>query len=166
MAIEVVQTALEAVVGGTLGGVFRLAPELFKLWDRRNERKHELAMQEKALGFERLRGAQRMQEIGEQGRQEYDRGALAALVESIRGQSQMTGNAKIDGLNQSVRPVVTYMMVGLYLTVKVATAVIAGSSGSNAAQILAILWTSSDIGLLAAILNFWFLNRVFEKAGR
>lgn len=166
MDTNILSTAFETVVGGTLGGLFRLAPEAFKLWDRRNERKHEIAMQDKALDFEKLRGAQRMQEMGEQGRQEYDKGTLAALVESIKGQSQMTGSKFIDGLNQSVRPVVTYNMVLLYIGVKVATAIIAGTSGVDAQAILAILWTSTDMALLAAVLNFWFLNRVFDKAGR
>jgi hypothetical protein len=47
-----------------LGGAFRLAPEILKWLDRNGERSHELAMQDKALEFEKLRGAQRMGEIG------------------------------------------------------------------------------------------------------
>jgi hypothetical protein len=54
---------IETLVGGLLGGVFRLAPEVLKWLDRKGERGHELAMQEKALEFEKLRGATRMAEI-------------------------------------------------------------------------------------------------------
>ena len=56
---------IETLLGGLLGGVFRLAPEILKWMDRNGERGHELAMQDKALEFEKIRGAQRMAEIAE-----------------------------------------------------------------------------------------------------
>ena len=55
---------IETLLGGLLGGAFRLAPEVLKWLDRKGERGHELAMQDKAIEFEKLRGAQRMSEIG------------------------------------------------------------------------------------------------------
>ncbi len=55
---------IETLLGGLLGGAFRLAPEILKWLDRRGKRGHELAMQDKVLEFEELRGAQRMSEIG------------------------------------------------------------------------------------------------------
>jgi hypothetical protein len=55
---------IETLLGGLLGGAFRLAPEVLKWLDRRGERGHELAMQDKALEFEKLRGAQRMADLG------------------------------------------------------------------------------------------------------
>ena len=54
---------IETLLGGLLGGAFRLAPEILKWMDRNGERSHELSMQDKALEFEKLRGAQRMSEI-------------------------------------------------------------------------------------------------------
>ena len=48
---------------GLLGGAFRLAPQILKWLDRQGERSHELAMHDKALEFEMLRGAQRMSEL-------------------------------------------------------------------------------------------------------
>lgn len=47
---------IETLLGGLLGGAFRLAPEILKWLDRKGERGHELAMQDKALEFEKLRG--------------------------------------------------------------------------------------------------------------
>ena len=47
---------IETLLGGLLGGAFRLAPEILKWMDRNGERSHELAMQDKALEFEKLRG--------------------------------------------------------------------------------------------------------------
>lgn len=55
---------IETLAGGLLDGAFRLAPELLKWLDRKDERGHELAMQNKVLEFEKLLGAHRMDEIG------------------------------------------------------------------------------------------------------
>ena len=55
---------IETLLGGLLGGAFRLAPEILKWLDRNGERSHELSMQDKALEFEKLRGAQRMGGFG------------------------------------------------------------------------------------------------------
>ena len=38
---------IETLLGGLLGGAFRLAPEVLKWFDRQGERGHELAMQDK-----------------------------------------------------------------------------------------------------------------------
>ena len=38
---------IETLLGGLLGGAFRLAPEILKWIDRNGERSHELSMQDK-----------------------------------------------------------------------------------------------------------------------
>jgi len=55
---------IETLMGGLLGGFFRLAPEFLKALDRRSDRWHELAMQDKAIEYEKLRGPNRMAETG------------------------------------------------------------------------------------------------------
>jgi hypothetical protein len=55
---------IETLLGGLLGDAFRRAPEVLKWLDRKGKRGHELAMQDKALEVEKLRGAQRMVESG------------------------------------------------------------------------------------------------------
>ena len=77
---------IETLLGGLLGGAFRLAPELLKWLDRKGERGHELAMQDKALEFEKLRGAQRMDEIGAGADAAWNVGAIETLREAVRTQ--------------------------------------------------------------------------------
>ena len=79
---------IETLLGGLLGGAFRLAPEVLKWLDRKGERSHELAMQDKALEFEKLRGAQRMSEIGASADAAWNVGAIEALRESVAAQGQ------------------------------------------------------------------------------
>ncbi|NRP35691.1 hypothetical protein XMD579_000496 [Marinobacterium sp. xm-d-579] len=48
---------IETLLGGLMGWVFRLTPEILKWIDRKGERLHELAIQNNTLELERLRSA-------------------------------------------------------------------------------------------------------------
>ena len=100
---------IETLLGGLLGGLFRMAPEVLKWLDRRGERGHELATQDKALDFEKLRGAQRMGEIGASADAAWNTGAIEALREAVAAQGPQSGVRWADALSSSVRPTVTYL---------------------------------------------------------
>ena len=109
---------------------FRLAPEILKWLDRKGERSHELAMQDKALEFEKLRGAQRMAEIGAGADAAWNVGALETLREAVAGQGQRSGARWADALSSSVRPVITYWFMALYCAAKTAAFVGAIEAGA------------------------------------
>lgn len=157
---------METLLGGLLGGAFRLAPELLKALDRKGERQHELDMQDKALEFEKLRGAQRMQEIGAQGEAAWSVAGLQALQESIAAQGQRSGVRWVDALSCTVRPVITYWFMGLYCAAKTAAFALAWQQGFNLAESSLHIWSESDQAMWAGVLNFWFLGRVLERKGR
>ena len=137
---------LETLLGGLFGGLLRLAPEVLKWLDRKDERKHELDMQDKALAFEDRRQAGKMAEYGAA----LDQTQFAALSEAFKQQAAAdAGAGKFAALSSSVRPVVTYALVALYAGVKLA-------HGD-------FLWTDEDQGLLASVLGFWFVSRAITK---
>jgi hypothetical protein len=154
---------IETLLGGLLGGVFHLAPEILKWLDRTRERRHELAMQDKALEFEKLRGAQRMAEIGASAEAAWNTGVLEALRSAVRSQGRKTGVRWADALSSSVRPVITYWLMALYCAAK--TAAFAAAITAGAGWELAILraWTEADQALWAGVLNFWYLSRTLDK---
>ena len=84
-----------------------------ELLDRAAERGHELSMQDKALEFEKLRGAQRMDEIGAGADAAWNVGAIETLREAVRTQGEKTGVRWADALSSSVRPVITYWFMAL-----------------------------------------------------
>ena len=122
---------IETLLGGLLGGAFRLAPEILKWMDRNGERGHELAMQDKALEFEKLRGASRMAEIGASADAAWNTGAIDALKDAIRTQGEKTGVNWVDALSTSVRPVITYWFMALYCSAKVAAFAAALNAGAG-----------------------------------
>ncbi len=156
---------IETLLGGLLGGLFRLAPEVLKWFDRKGERGHELAMQDKALEFEKLRGAQRMAEIGASADAAWNSGAIEALKEAVAAQGRPSGVRWADALATSVRPTVTYLFVVMYVGVKLTTFVGSANAGVGFGTALLATWTEADQALLSGILNFWFISRVWERRG-
>lgn len=63
-------------------------------------------MQGKALEFEKLRGAQRMSEIGASADAAWNVGAIDALRDAVRTQGKKTGVRWADALSTSVCPVI------------------------------------------------------------
>ena len=154
---------IETLLGGLLGGAFRLAPEFLKWLDRKGERGHELAMQDKALEFEKIRGAQRMDEIGAGADAAWNVGAIETLREAVRTQGEKTGVRWADALSSSVRPVITYWFMALYCAAKTAAFVGAVTAGAGYGVAILHAWTEADQALWAGVLNFWFLGRVFDR---
>jgi hypothetical protein len=154
---------IETLLGGLLGGAFRLAPEILKWMDRNGERSHELSMQDKALEFEKLRGAQRMSEIGASADAAWNTGAIDALKEAVSAQGQRSGVRWADALSISVRPVITYWFMALYCAAKTAAFVGALNAGVTWIPAIQATWTAADQALWAGVLNFWFLGRVFDR---
>ncbi len=154
---------IETLLGGLLGGAFRLAPEVLKWIDRKGERGHELAMQDKALEFEKLRGAQRMAEIGASADAAWNLGAIETLREAVAAQGQRSGVRWADALSCSVRPVITYWFMALYCAAKTAAFAAALTAGTGWSVAILHAWTEADQALWAGVLNFWFLGRVFDR---
>jgi hypothetical protein len=155
---------IETLLGGLLGGAFRLAPEFLKWLDRKGERGHELAMQDKALEFEKIRGAQRMAEIGDSADAAWNTGAMEAFKEAVAGQGRPSGVKWADALSTSVRPIITYWFMALYCAAKAAAFVAALNAGAGWGAAALAAWSEADQALWSGVLNFWFVGRVFERA--
>ena len=154
---------IETLLGGLLGGAFRLAPEFLKWLDRKGERGHELAMQDKALEFEKIRGAQRMAEIGSQADAAWNTGAIEALRAAVRTQGEKTGVWWADAVSSSVRPIITYWLMALYCAAKTVAFIAALNAGAGWGAAVLAAWSEADQALWAGVLNFWFLGRVFDR---
>lgn len=153
------------VLGGVLGGLMRLGVEWFKFKDRDNERKHELAMVDKQLEFQKLTGQQKMDEMRIDQQTQISLGELSALGEAIRSQTEMVKIAGgwVASLSASVRPVITYWIFGLYAAVKTSLIVAAFLESGEVTTALRLSWTPDDLGVLMLILGFWFVGRSAEK---
>jgi hypothetical protein len=152
---------IETLLGGVFGGLLRLAPEAFKLFDRANERKHELAMLGAEMEFARLRGEISMRQTEAQ----MTMAELDAIGEAFKEQSStaQAAGSFVAAISAMVRPTVTYAFVIAYFAVKVAMYLLALEQGGEWKEVIVLLWTNDDVTILFSILSFWFVSRTLDR---
>ena len=152
---------LESTIGGIVGGLFRLIPEGMKLFDRKNERAHELAMLNAEMEFAKLRG----QIVEKQTQAAMTAAELSAMEQAFVEQGKTAAKAGkfVSAVSALVRPLVTYWFVTLYSLVKFATFSIAMSQGGRWQDVVLSIWSDDDMSILTLILTFWFVGRVWER---
>lgn len=151
----------ETLLGGLFGGLLRLAPEVFKIFDKKNERAHELRMLEAEMEFAKVRGeiAMRQTEAA------MTMAELDTMAEAFKEQSRTAQAAGkfVAAISALVRPTVTYAFLGLFVAVKVAAYLIAIEQGGNWKEVLLTMWGADDLAVFNMILSFWFVGRVYER---
>jgi hypothetical protein len=149
------------LLGSIFGGLFRLAPEVLKWLDRKDERHHELKMFTLQTDLEKVRGEYRMEEKYI----DFSKANVDAIGEAFKQQAAADRNAYkwVASISALVRPGITWLLFGLYTAVKVVTILYAVNSGLPAMQIMREIWTVDDFSMLMMILTFWFLGRSIEK---
>lgn len=158
---------LITLLGGGLGGLLRLAPEIFKFFTAKGDRAHELAMFDKQNEADRLRSQLRIEETRAAGQVVLDAAGLEALKAGIEAQGKMTGNPWIDGINQLVRPIITFQwVIFLYPAVIVATYILMLQAGDGALNALLKVFGAEEKAMVSGIVNFWFLDRVIKHQQR
>jgi hypothetical protein len=155
------------LLGSIFGGLFRLAPEVLKFMDRKNERLHELKMFEQQCQLEQMRGAQKLQEIGAQHGMAVDVGILDAFKSALDQQTEMVKAAGgwVASLSASVRPVVTYWILLLWSFVHVWFAWNAWLQGMPPVEVFKTAMSPDFAALVAGTINFWFLDRALKARG-
>jgi hypothetical protein len=147
--------------GSLFGGLFRLAPEVLKYLDKGNERSHELAMFTLQTDLEKMRGQFTM----EAKYVDHSTAQLEAIQEAFKEQAQeaQASYPWVSALSALVRPMVTYVLFGMYVAFKITTMIYAINSGAIWSDVIIKNWTSDDFGMLNMILTFWFVGRAIEK---
>ena len=155
------------ILGSIFGGVFRLAPEVLKWMDKKDERSHELNMFKFQCDLEQQRGAQKLAEIGAQREAAVDVGVMDAFQSAIEQQATMVKAAGgwAASLSASVRPVVTYWVLFVWSFIHVWFAWNAWITGAPPVEVFKIMMSPDFSALLAGTINFWFLDRTLAKRG-
>lgn len=162
-----IETIGGGIFGSLLGGIFRLVPEAVKYFDRKDERKHELAMFDRQCELEKARGEINLAEINAQRDAVVDNGVIEVLRASVEQQAEM-GKASggwVAALSASVRPIVTYWILGLWTFVHAWYAISAWQSGAPAGDVFRLMMSADFSALVAGTLNYWFLDRTLAKRG-
>lgn len=152
---------IESLLGSVLGGVLRLAPEVIKFFDRKNERDHEARMMDKEMAIAELRAAQAMHTV-DAGVQLAQFDAMASAHDS-QAKMAKAGGWFVSAVSALVRPVVTYGIFGFYVACRAAGLVLAFQQGGEWHTVLVNAWTGDDMAVLMLVLTFWFTGRAWES---
>lgn len=156
-----IETLTGGLLGSVFGGLFRLAPEVLKWLDRKNERSHELEMFKLQTDLEKMRGEYRIEE-------RYVDHSIAQL-DAINSAFEQQGKADekawkwVASMSALVRPGVTYILFGMYVVFKAAVIVYAFDNNENWKDVFLTTWTDEDFAMLNMILTFWFVGRAIER---
>ena len=146
------------LLGSLLGFISSAFPDLLRLWQDHQDRKHELAILDRQMEQMRLGHTQRLEEIAV----EADIAESKALY---KHDSRPSGIKWVDGLRASVRPVITYAFFLLFSAVKTAALyVLITDQGLTVVQALPQIWDPETQALFAAVMSFWFGQRALAKA--
>jgi hypothetical protein len=149
------------LLGSIFGGIFRLAPEVLKFLDKKNERQHELSMFQLQTDLEKMRGEFKMEEKYV----DYSIQQMDTIKEAFKEQAQTAKEAGwfASFVTAITRPGLTWIAFGVYVAVKVAGLTIAFQTNANWAEVLTKSYDEDDFAMLNMMLTFWFVGRSIEK---
>jgi hypothetical protein len=155
---------IETLLGTLFGGAFRLAPEILRWLDRKNERAHELAMFDKQLEADKLKGAQALAQINAQADAAIGVAEIQAIIEATKAQSAQTGIKWVDALNASIRPLLALQwLILLWPAVVVAGFVLSVLAGIDPLTALRSTFGVDEKALAASVASFFLVDRSLRK---
>jgi hypothetical protein len=144
------------ILSPLLGIIGSLLPSIVRIFERRQEMKHELELTKIKVDA-----------AVQQAKVQLDIEGIKADVEE--GKSVRSHDRSIDGgkfintLRASIRPFITYTFFILFVAVKVAAAWTMISTGQSVPEMLRAVWDAETMSLFSTIIAFWFGSRVIEK---
>ena len=145
------------LLGSLLGFISSTFPDLLKLWQDKQDRKHELQILDRQMEQMRLGHNQRLDEIA-------INADVSQSLALYKHDSQPSGVTWVDGLRASVRPMITYGFFILFAWVKLSAVVLLmNQDGLNINEALIHIWDGETQALFAGILSFWFGSRSLAK---
>ena len=138
-----------SLLGSLLGFGTSFLPKVLDFFQDRADKAHELEIMT------------RQAEI------QLDRTSIDANIREVETihdhDSYLDGGGFINGLRASVRPIITYLFMFLFITVEVTTYVLLLDNGITPGDALLNVWNDEVMAMWSAILAFWFGGRQFRK---
>ena len=126
------------LLGSIFGGLFRLAPEILKFLDKKNERQHELSMFQLQTDLEKMRGEFKMEEKYV----DYSIQQMDTIKAAFQEQAETAKAAGwfVAAISALVRPGITWALFFMYAAVKAAALVIAFKTGADWTEVISRCW--------------------------
>lgn len=155
---------IETLLGTLFGGIFRMAPEVLKWLDRKDERKHELSMFDKQLEADKLKGDQALAQINAQADANIGAAEIQAIIEATKAQGVQTGIKWVDAFNAIIRPLLALQwLIVLWPAVIIAGFALAVQTGADPLVALKAAFGVDEKAMAASVASFWLVDRSLRK---
>jgi hypothetical protein len=156
---------VSSLLGFAAGGL----PKVLDFVQDRGDKKHELALM--AMQRERELALAKEGFIAQAAVEEIKTEQIAMQTQAQEKLAMWKHDMKIGegastwviNLRASVRPMVTYLFVGLLIVVDIAGIWYAYSTGVAFAVAMDMVFSDDEMAILAAIISFWFGSQAFQK---
>lgn len=158
-------TLISTLLGFASGGL----PKVLDYFQDRGDKKHELAImtmqreRELALAKEGYVAQAQVEEIRTDQIQMQTQAQERIAMWKHDMKIGEGASAWVINLRASVRPIVTYIFVGLLVVVDIAGIWYAYSTGVAFADAMTMVFSDDEMSILAAIIAFWFGSQAFSK---
>lgn len=145
-----------AMIGAILGFLSSVAPALVQLFTLKENNAQQL----------------RLETLRQQGKREEIAGQvdIANTQADVRQADHIydfangsTGYRFVDALAVCVRPYITFVFFHFFLLIEGALFVYGVNSGYDLGQLAKLLWDDNTASIFAAIMGFWFGNRMMTR---
>ena len=137
------------LLGSLLGFGTSFLPKVMDYMQDKADKKHELAVMEKQAEIQ------------------LDATAIDANIREVETihehDAKLDGGGFVNAIRASVRPVITYLFMGLFLGVEITTYYLLVKNGAPPGDALVSIWDDQIMAMWASILAFWFGGRQFKK---
>jgi hypothetical protein len=155
---------IETLLGTLFGGLFRMAPEVLKWLDRKDERAHELCMFDRQLEADKLKGDQAQQLAVTQADAAIGAAEIQAIIEATKAQSVQTGIRWVDAFNALIRPLLALQwLILLWPAVVIAGFALAVQTGADPLVALKAAFGVDEKAMAASVASFWLVDRSLRK---
>jgi hypothetical protein len=145
-----------SLLGSLLGFGTSFLPSILDFFKQAQAHKQKLEMMKLQGELLEKKSALRIQEL--------DKQAEIKEVEGLyKHDASLDGGKFVNALRSSVRPVITYIFMGLFIAVEISIIVKFMETGGEWTEAVNLLWSDEVAGLWSAILAFWFGNRAISK---
>ena len=151
-----------SLLGSLLGFGTSSLPMIMGFFEKKQANKQELLMLEAKAKYASELSKLKLQEMDAQADIEEVKG-LYKHAESL---GQANKSTFVSALQASVRPVITYAFFSVFAFVKITYVVMAVQSGTEVLPAILEAWDSESQTIFAAIISFWFGNRLFKARNK
>jgi len=154
------------ILGAIVGLLGSFLPKAIELYKDRQDKKHELELLKLQMEQAEKMTQLHIEEAKAMAWLEADKQAYMIG----KPEFQPTGKTWLDAIqilsvvyNSTVRPTITYLLIGFYIIVKYAMIISLINSGTTWVEAVKVVYSSEDSEFVSAVVAFWFGSRALFR---